>query len=119
MRSSIAALMILAGTAGCGTSLDAFPGLGEQIANYYEHEKQQNWRETWTYRVPIYRQSVPLERYVATMNRDAKGWTLKEAKVRRVIKQGDLVKVDIDCVEIPPKDWRGSPVPLDEVTIED
>ncbi len=121
MRTLAALSIVFLTAVGCtsDSQLEAFPGLAQQIRAYYELEKQQNWREAWAYRVPIYRQSVPVERYVSVMTRDANGWTLKDAKVRRVVKQGNLVRVEMEFIDIPPKNWGGAPVPLQELSTED
>ena len=51
------------------------------------------------------------------MSKDAAGWSLKAFKVRRVLKEGNRVRVEMDFTEIPPKNWKQPE--LAEVSFED
>jgi hypothetical protein len=116
MRTLLILLPLL--VVGCSYgSLDDYPGLEQRIAAYYELEKQQRWNDSYAYRVPAFRQSVPLKLYTETMTRDSKGWILQDAKVRRIEKRGNVVRVHMVFLETPPAGRY--PVPVGDLSTED
>jgi len=98
-----------------------FGSLGERVDEYYRLEQKQKWGQTWTFRVPRYRQSVPQDTYVREMQKGSRGWQLNSFHIRSVSEDGPCVLLSITFVETPPKDYfsaRGLPF-MSEISIED
>jgi hypothetical protein len=98
-----------------------FDALGERVKEYYRLEQEQKWGQTWKFRVPLYRQSVPQDTYVREMQEGSRGWRLNSIQIRDVAEDGPCVLLTITFVETPPKDYfsaQGLPA-MPEISIED
>ena len=55
--------------------------LCDTINQYYLFEAEQRWKETYEYRSPIFRKSVPKDLYIKEMEEDNHGWRLIEYSI--------------------------------------
>jgi hypothetical protein len=124
-----ASLLIVA-ACSLGPSLGRFEGLEARIHSYYEQEKQNQWQAAYMYRTASFRQSVPLETYVASMRKDNTGWELRKFEIVSAEERNGKVYVKIRFDElgpstILPKGARKSPesekaaTPIRIETLED
>jgi len=98
-----------------------FGALAERVKEYYRLEEEQKWGQTWKFRVPLYRKSVPQDTYVREMQKGSRGWRLNSFHIRNVSEDGPCVLLTITFVETPPKDYlsaQGLPA-MSEISIED
>ena len=78
--------------------------LEEQIKNYYEYEKKKDWDNTYLYRTPLFRKSVPLKTYKGIMSKDSNGWELLDIQIKSIVMEDHLATVKIDFTEKFPKE---------------
>jgi len=101
---------------------DKYLGLYERVENYYRLEREKKWDETWSFRVPLYQQTVPKDTYVRQMVHDTAGWELKSHVVRHLSEDGPCVLLQVTFVESPPKGYFslvGSIPDVSEITSTD
>lgn len=84
---------------------DKYSGLNDRVENYYRLEQEKKWDETWAFRVPLYKQTVPKDTYASQMAHDSAGWEFKSYVVRHFSEDGPCVVLNIAFVENPPKDY--------------
>lgn len=131
MQRALATVIVLAVLAGA-TMLRAsaetdvaipkrFGNLGERVKEYYQLEQKEKWDQTWTFRVPLYRKTVPKDTYVREMQKGSRGWQLNSFHIGKVSEDGPCVLLSIKFVETPPKDYysaQGLPA-ISELSIAD
>jgi hypothetical protein len=93
------------------TRIGRFPGLEERVAAYYSLEAKHQWADTYTFRVPAFRNTVPKETYISQMEKDAKDWTLNSVKILYATSDNNLVRVKVQFNEVAPKGHYRIPAP--------
>ena len=83
---------------------DKYVGLDERVISYFRLEQQKKWDEAWSFRVPLFQQTVPKDIYVRQQTKDNAGWELMSYTVRHVSEDGPCVILEITFVENAPKD---------------
>ena len=84
-------------------SLGTFPGLSQNVNDYYRYEQNHEWKMTYSMRTPGFRKNVPLPTYIETMRRDSHGWELKKFAVLDAKENKGKVEVTIRFTEQAPK----------------
>lgn len=122
------ALLVVVTALGCSkTSIGAYPGLEQRVFSYYRNEQAQNWEETYKFRTPAFRESVPRQNYIDTMQKDNAGWNLVSFSIISIHEKDGKVEVSMKFVErmpssaIPPsvaqvrKAPIGAPMEIEEL----
>jgi|SRR5579864_1965761 len=126
--ANVVTLAVLASVTVLGVSADndvvvpkKFSDLGARVNEYYRLEQEKKWGQTWEFRVPLYRGSVPKDTYIRDMEKDAHGWQLKSFRILKISEDGPCVLLSLAFIEIPPKGYyRAQGLPdISELSVTD
>ncbi len=76
--------------------------LKDRINKYYRLEQEHKWEETYYFRTPEFKKSIPIDMYAAGMRKFVEGWTLQEFEIKKVrySRQKSLAEVEICFKEL-------------------
>jgi len=87
------------------TDLSRYDELEKRFVEYYELEKSGKWGKAITYRTPVIQRAIETDYYISQMHIDDKGWKLKSYKIRHIEKEHNKIKIAVDFVQQPSKEF--------------
>ncbi len=72
--------------------------LKKRVKEYYKFEQGNDWEKTYSFRTPLFQDSVPQKMYMEGMKKFMQGWTLQKHEIKKVSYglQNDFAEIEIN-----------------------
>jgi hypothetical protein len=94
-------ICIYSGLCAQGTSI-IDEQLSKKLIEYYEAERDKDWKRTYSFRTPLYKSSVPFELYQKKMIKNNDGWKLISFRIIKKLSKGNYAAFRIEFIEQVP-----------------